>query len=294
MQVIRKQTHYSVIFMRDDAEVTIFRMKNTVLKILVWLLVILVLLGCGGIAAGILVGKSYLRLSKKYKDAERQVVESKLQLERLYSLQAFLQASSNSTIPASRVKNEEIVPVAVNNGPAGSNGQTAANGRQSAVTQTAASTAHPANATLAGVSETAESGNGRARGTAETPASAEEPPLISSDECPVRVENLNLRVAGQLRLRVRYDIVSAQELTQQLAGRVSYAVTLEDGRRIEAKAQNYGETRFAILRMKQMENTLQIPAGLNINARMVNAVEITVETEDGSRQFREVFPMPES
>lgn len=90
--VIKKQTTYSVLFMRDDCGVMRFRLRACWLKALCALTLLLALTAGGGAWAAHYYWKKHSVLAQEHRELEKDMVESRRQLERLANLEKFLQS----------------------------------------------------------------------------------------------------------------------------------------------------------------------------------------------------------
>jgi hypothetical protein len=103
--VIKKQTHYNLLLMRDDSAAHTFRVHSTVLKFFFFFLFLLMAGGAAGIAGGMHYWKKYRSLSAEHMAREREFSEMRLQLERLVNLETLIAASNGTPL---QVKHEEV------------------------------------------------------------------------------------------------------------------------------------------------------------------------------------------
>ena len=267
--VIKKQTHYSMLLMRDDSEVRTFRVKGGTIRLFLIFLFLLIAGGGVGIAAGIHYWKKYTTVAERQTVQERELSETRMQLERLVNLETLIVAT-NSTVPMA--KNEEI-------------GAAATPPRLQNATQKG--TLNATRPVL--VSAPASNSTGiinALKANATTPVSdpapeqTNTPPLISSESSPLRITDFTARIATQQRLRIRYELSTATQEQKTISGVSRYAAVLSNGTRVDMILQDAGEARFAISRRKVMEATGKLPQGHN--ARDIVAVEISVDIEDGT------------
>ncbi len=277
-QVIKKQTHYNVLVMRDDGAARTFRIHRGLLRFSIFFLVLLLLAGGGIIAAGLHFGKHYLTLRAEFSQQEKELSEMRLQLERLVNLETLLSASTTEAAPLA--KHEEIGASAPQN-----RSQNATTGG--------------GNGHVLSSSNATNGGNGAAPAplaslvqTEEIPESyikdldTSQLPLISSNKSPVRINNFSGRPVGQQRIRIRYDLATSGQDAKMVGGLARHFALFLDGGKAELPLQDNGETRFAITRMKPMEATARLPQGYD--AKDIRQIDVMIETEDGSR-YHELF-----
>ena len=289
--VIKKQTHYNLLLMRDDAEARNYRVHGRTLRFFIWFFLLLVAGGAVGIYGGYHFWEKYRVLAERYDEQEREVSEMKLQLERLIALETVLSAS-NGTIPQARHAEVGADQAYI----------AARNDTSDQVSSDDTSAAHDAgappdsgmdnattvalDATEQGAQLVADDAPAPDNGVQEQESSY---PRISSPESPLRVTGLNVRVTGQQRLSIRHELVTEGNTEQRMiSGNIRYYVVFADGTRVEPSVSNIGESRFSIARMKLVQNSLQLPQGYR--AADVEQVDVLLELSDGER-FEERFEM---
>lgn len=320
--VIKKQTHYSLLLMRDDTHARTLRVSNTKLRFFLTSFFLLIAFGAAGTAGGIHYWKKYRALQERYETQEKDVSEMRLHLERLKNFESLL-AASGGTVPQAR--NEEVgvstppvwTQVAANgsgnrsaqesapasttsserantpatNGAASTSprdanaGSTPESTASTPSTGAAAATTTPA---ASGTNATAPAGNS-AVGTAETGRAGNAFLPIDSSESPLRISNFNSRVTGQQRIRVSYGLSTANEDGNKvIAGKVAYSAIMKDGKIVELTSLDSSGARFSITRMKLMQTTVRIPQGYKSDD--LKTLEIVVQLNDGAR-FEESFEL---
>lgn len=267
--VIKKQSYYSMLLMRDDTSVRTLRVRGSTITFLFVFLALLLLGGGLGIWGGLRYWQKYDALSERHKQQERELSEARLQLERYVNYDTLLEASNEIAPPLA--KNEEI-------------GASAPAPRSQ-------------NATVAGQAALLPAQNATmARSNATMPASAAEPalaaqplpvPLISSG--PLRVNGFNGRIIGPQRLRIRYELsIAPSDEQKSISGMTKYFAALGSGAEVEIPVQDVGDARFSISRMKPVDANLRLPQG--IAAKDIVQFHISLELEDG-KAYKEAFPL---
>jgi len=89
---------YSVLFMRDDRDVTRYRVSPFWLKMFIFAQVFLLLCAAGGIYMGVRGLKINLTLREANKDLEQRLVEAEVRLERLSNMEKILQSYDPSEL----------------------------------------------------------------------------------------------------------------------------------------------------------------------------------------------------
>jgi hypothetical protein len=274
--VINKQTHYSLLLMRDDSDARKYRVHSRVLRFFVYLFLLLLAGGAIGIAGGIHYWEKYKALTIDYEAQGREASEMRLQLERLIALESVLSAS-NGTVPSLRYTqigaNQPLSPNDISFNDASSTGDVTV-----ALDPGANTDANQATQPIA--DNSAPSGND---------TSQQEPmyPRISSQESPLRVVGLSSRATGQQRLSIRFELITEGNTEQRMiAGHVSYFAILPDGIRVELPIGDGDGSRFSIARMRLMQNSLRVPQ--EFRATDVEKIDLLIELSDGKR-FEERF-----
>ena len=283
--VIKKQTYYSMLLMRDDTSVRTLRVRGGVIvSFLVFLL--LIFAGGGvGIWGGLHYWKKYDTLSERHKQQERELSEARVQLERYVNYDTLLEAANGTAAPLA--KNEEIgatAPVA--------RLQNATQASQAAFPP-AQEGARPAAAPplKAGLNATLAQSNASVPAPAVVLAEqAPQPPsvpLISSG--PLRVNGFSGRIASPQRLRIRYELSTVPSDEQRtISGTAKYFAVFASGTEVELPVQDAGDARFSISRMKLMDANLRLPQGAV--AKEITQLYVSLELDEG-KAYREAFPI---
>lgn len=290
--VIKKQTHYNLLLMKDDSPARTLRLHGKTLRFLIILFLILIVGGAGGIAGGIYYWQKYRLLSSKHGAMDREVAEMRLQLERLSNLECLI-AASNGTMPQTR--NEEV-------GASPARLLNATDSAVNATTRASGNATGAGNATLA--ASTAQDAMGAANATSQTPltqanatrAGASEGaaapdgaslPLESGDS-PVRIAAFHARPGGQQRVRLSYELATTNpEEMRTISGSAKYVAVLANGTRLDLPLQDIDGTRFSIVRMKPMQSSARLPQGYS--PEDIDHIEVFVDITDG-KLYHQTFP----
>jgi len=284
--VIKKQTHYSLLLMRDDKEARKYRVHSGVLRFFIWLFLLLVAGGAAGIAGGIHYWEQHRALLARYETQGREIGEMRLQLERLTTLETVL-AASNGAIPQLR-----YTEVGVSQAPAPVHDAPPSGAPAADVPLTpAAPDSEADNGTVAGVDATGREAQAIADNATVpdngTQTQAPGYPRISSQESPLRVTGFNGRATGQQRLSVRYELVTEGNTEQRMiSGHIRYFGVFSDGTRVELSIADSEGARFSIARMRLTQNALRVPQ--EYRAADVEEIDVLIELTDG-RRFEERF-----
>lgn len=299
-QVIRKQTHYSLLLMRDDREVRMLRVHTGILRFFLFLCFLLLACAAAGLAAGWHYWKKSDALTARYPMLERELVETKLKLEQLTN-ESVLWRNAKSSAPS--LKNEEMgapvpsqpafIPPAPPTPDILAPLQTPATDNPPSPAENATtpeSHARPAaeNATLPVENGTVPDSNGTALSMTETANATGESPASPAGRSapPIEISGFNARITDGQRLRLRYAIVSPTHKT--LVGAISYQALLANGTIMPLESLSPGE-RFKITRMKVVEKQARLPE--RISTRAIKQIDLIIELEDDSRVVKS-FPMP--
>ena len=295
--VIKKQTHYSVLLMRDDGEVRSFRMKNTTLRFLVLLFLGFMLVGSAGIGAGYHYWKRYAEFMPEYRNNERELAETRRELMDLRNLKAVVTAQNNGTLPVTM--NTEVgvetpmgIATATVNGNGNGNGSNAVSSGpvNGAGQDGAVAFADESGAGLVLANATAGVDTGFALTGADSA-----PPSLSGDSCPVRVNEFSAQATSQQTLRIRYDL-SVSQFTETgqdngpVAGSAKYIAVFTNGTRLDLAQQSPVNARFAISRMKPMMATSRLPQGYT--TADIAKLDIVIELTNGG-SYKETYPFPQ-
>lgn len=286
--VIKKQTHYSLLLMRDDSEARTYRVHGGFLRLFLWFLLVLVAGGSAGVAGSVYYWKKYRALGERHDAQEREISEMRLQLERLVALETVLTAS-NGTIPQSRhaeigvsgsaplTRNASASSALPGGTPAVRNATAAHN-----ATSAAEATLPAANATESAA------GNAALTGDALRPPGQEAAhPRIASGESPLRVAGFIARATGQQRLRISYELsTEGNDEQRMIAGMVRYFAIFSNGTRVELPSYDSDGSRFSITRMKLMQSSARLPQGYR--AADVEKIDMLIELSEDEK-FEERF-----
>lgn len=286
--VIKKQTHYTILLMRDDTPARNFRVRASLIKALSLFFLLLMVAGGLGIAGGIYFFEKNLILVALTENQEKELGETRVQLERLVNLESLITVSNNS-VPLA--KNEEVGASATTSKP-GVENEAQERGADNII-QSAAHTALPEQAHLQEQTLTPE------QAAASEQTALPEPPemgtlttlALNDTDSPLRINDFQARIVGKERLRVSYELSTAPSDEQRtVSGFVHYKATLADGSSVDLSAYDVEGTRFAIARMKPMQNSVRLPRGLL--AENVNTVHVIVELADG-KIYQNLFNITE-
>lgn len=252
--------------MRDDCNVSAFRLHSFWIKLFTLFLVVLVG-ACAAGAYGTFYYKNRYELSSsERRELQRTLGENKIKLENL--------------------SNEELVGRYTESSPAASpnktvsatNGGTVKTGRDSATA--ASSTATPTPADLARLlDQQGQAGSAGADSAAEMEAKME--------KHPVKVSNLKSVFEGEDRIRVTYDL-SNQQQGITLVGRCSIALVTRDGTVIDITPTARGVLTFQIARFRKMDILAQVPA--SVKRSDIAKVQISAKANEFPL-YRKQFPI---
>ena len=310
--VIKKQTHYNLLLMKDDSPARTLRVHSTTLKVLLTLFVLLLLAGGGGIAGGVHFFKEYLQLVAQNEAQDKELSEMRLQLERLVNLECLIVAS-NGSVPLA--KNEEVGASAPparqagegeHNGQNGSqeggrpdNGATETPGAAGGASDGSAATPPDDQTSSQTSSQTGDQPNGMAGGapggqdahSQAGGATGSGHLSLDAEDSPLRINGFNVRVSGRERLRISYELsTTPSDEPRTVSGSVRYRALLKDGAGVDLTSYDIEGTRFAIARMKPMASSARMPQGyLTEN---VDKIEVLVELADGT-MYQDIFSLDE-
>ncbi len=285
--VIKKQSHYNLLIMRDDdTQARTYRVHGRWLRLFFYLLLVLMLGGAAGISGGVHYWKKYRMLSARFDNQEREVSDMRLQLERLVTLETVISAS-NGTIPQARHAEIGVMPVSNATAPGiSANATAAASQSVLAGEKTRNATLLTVNATIGAADKTMSAGN-----ATRTENRAASLPQISGGQSPLRIAGFSCRATGQQRLRISYELSTEfNEEQRMISGMVKYFAVFASGARLELSAYESDGSRFSITRMKLMQSSARLPQGYM--AGEVRKVDVQIELSDGSK-FEERFDVNE-
>lgn len=281
--VIKKQTHYNLLLMRDDSNARTFRVHSTALRVFFLLLVVLMFGGAGGIAGGVHFFKEYLTLAEKSEIQEKELGEMRLQLERLVNLESLIVAS-NGSVPLA--KNEEVGLTAR---PGTSSPDTTGNGDPTTASPdevTAAGTANNSTTDTPGDDapqdqQAAPSGQATEQASSPDQQAQSAYKALDAEDSPLHVAEFSARVTAPQRVRISYElVVSRQEEQRTISGTARYMAVFTDGTRANLSLNDIDGTRFTIARMKPMQSTARMPE--NLQASEIQSIEVFIEVSDGN------------
>ncbi len=281
--VIKKQTYYSMLLMRDDTSVRTLRVKGSTITFFLVFLFLLVLGGSGGIWGGLHYWKKYVALSERHKQQDRELTEARLQLERYVNYETLLVAANGA---APLAKNEEVGAAAPSlrlHNATQANPFPAQNATRPIVNVPAKG---GADATMPqhNASSSAQSTDLTSQASQTQP-----PPPISSGTSPLRINGFSGRVISPQRVRIRYELSTVPSDEQKtIAGTAKYFAAFTNGTEVELPVQEIGDARFSISRMKLMEANLRLPQTLN--AKEISQLRVFLELDEG-KAYREGFPI---
>jgi hypothetical protein len=270
--VIKKQTHYHVLLMREDKESSTFSIRCSLLHFCLGLFLLLLLFGGGGVYGGLHFFAKYRELAAVQESRERENAGMRLQLERLVNLESLLKAGNGS--PPQATHTEVGTP------------DLPAVGTAAPVPAAASRPADtpPAQADPSAPEDKSEIPADELRGvsiemTAAVPAKADDGfPSLAGEASPLRINEFAARNFGSLRLRISYELSTMTDGQRTVAGAARYAAVTGDGTRVELPLQDPESSRFAIARMKPMLNTVRLPAGLKPEG--IASIDVLIEVAD--------------
>ncbi|MDL2267836.1 hypothetical protein LJC46_07620 [Desulfovibrio sp. OttesenSCG-928-G15] len=323
--LIKKETHYNLVLMRDDTNPRTLRVSDKTLRAGIASMICLFLFCFAGIAGGIYYWQKYRGLQEKHGVLEKETAEMRLQLERLVALETLITAS-NGTLPHAPIKHEEVgvptpaapatledlesdKPINGKDSPKAdavleAEGTKAPAPDEAKADASAAGTAAPdaSSGAVAGATPGASreevsltppatlAGGSEVQGIVRTGpvsiAPEEGLALLVAEESPLRINDFTARYSGPQSLRVQYDLVSSTPGAKTFSGSVSYFVTFNDGIRLALPMQDGMVKRFSISRRKRILAPTRIPAPYNTND--VKEVDVIIELADGLR-YHQIF-----
>ena len=282
--VIKKQTHYSLLLMRDDAEARTFRVHGKFLRFLIWFFLLLLVCGGGSIYGGLHYWNKYRVLVERYDIQEREANEMRLQLEQLVAYKTVLNAS-NATMPVARHTEVGLSAPASPNRNATAAASTAnATATVNATRRGNATLPGAGNATLRSSNATRQANATSGRSGNATGPQPQEPalPSLSSNDSPLRITGFNGKATGQQRLRISYELsTEGNEEQRMISGMARYFAVFSNGTRLELSAYDSDGSRFSITRMKLMQSSARLPQGYR--AGDVEKIDVVIELSEGKR-----------
>lgn len=273
--VIKKQSYYTLLLMKDDSPAHVFRMHGTVLKILFYLFLLFLLAGAASVAGGVYFFNKYLHLTSRNETQEKELTDVRLQLERLVNFESLLMASAES-VPLA--KNDEV-------------GASAPPARIPADAQNAEPPAQPDDHAPEAPATQAD---GQPEENATAPATdAQSPSRLPLDaaESPLRINGFQARGTGKDRMRISYELLTApSDGLRTIAGSIRYCARLANGSNIDLVSYDIEGKRFAITRMKPILSSVRMPQGYLVEH--IDKLAVIIELVDGT-VYQEFFGLAE-
>lgn len=266
MQPKTPKPTYSIILMRDDCDVSAFRLHSFWVKLFIITLVILIGACIAGAYGTFYYKNRYQVTAADRRELQRTLGENKIKLESL--------------------SNEELVGRFTGTGPAGPNAGNSVvspnNGSANPTTVAGNSgnqnTAMPSQEDLAKL--LGQLGPDSAAGVSGSTAEAD----AQMEKHPVKVSNLKVAFEGENRIRTTYDL-SNQQPGLTLVGRCSIALITRDGAIIDVTPSARGVLSFQIARFRKMDILAQIPP--NVKQDDIVKVQISAQANDLPRYFKQ-------
>lgn len=265
MQPKTPKPTYSIILMRDDCNVSAFRLHSFWFRFFILFLIILMGLCAAGAYGAFYYKNLYVAAAAERRELQRSLGENRIKLENLV--------------------NEELVGRFTGTGPGAPSTGRAQDGQAPSGGSIALSdgaqapgTATPTPEDLARLLD--QTGPVRAAGS-DSPEPA--PPAM--EDHPVKVSNLKVTFEGEDRIRFNYDL-SNQRPGVTLVGRCSLALVTREGAIIDITPSARGVLSFQIARFRKMDIVAQIPPSLKRSD--ILRVQISAKANDFpvySRQF---------
>lgn len=274
--VIKKQSYYTLLLMKDDSPAHIFRMHGTVLKILFYLFLLFLLAGAASVAGGVYFFNKYLHLTSRNETQEKELSDVRLQLERLVNLESLLMASAES-VPLA--KNDEV-------------GASAPPARTPADGQNAEPPAQPGDAPAPEAPAT-QADDQPAENVTAPAADAQSPSRLPLDaaESPLRINGFQARGTGKDRMRISYELLTAPaDGLRTISGSIRYCARLANGSNIDLVSYDIEGKRFAITRMKPILSSVRMPQGYLVEN--IDKLAVIIELVDGT-VYQEFFGLAE-
>lgn len=266
MQPKTPKPTYSIILMRDDCDVSAFRLHSFWVKLFVVTLVILMSVCVAGAYGTLYYKNRYQVTASDRRELQRTLGENKIKLESLTNEE--LVGRFTGTGPGKPNTGNSIV--SSNNDTGGQTSVAGNSGNQDA--------AMPSQQDLARL--LGQLGPASAAGTADVSAEI----AAQMEKHPVKVSNLKVVFEGENRIRTTYDL-SNQQPGLTLVGRCSIALITRDGAIIDVTPSARGVLSFQIARFRKMDILTQIPP--NIKQGDIIKVQISAQANDLPRYFKQ-------
>ena len=254
---------YSVLIMRDDADVRRFRISPGLMRGLVWGFALLVLVTGVGLYSGARFWAEGARLAEEKKALERRLIEAEVQLERLSNVESILKSNDPEELQA-LVGGMGQFPGDTKSGDARSgDARSGAAGKGAGVANPAASAA-------------SSGGAGLPLNLAEL--------FESKDMKLAGLENLQIKITGD-NAQVRLDLNNLQP-ERLLNGRVDLLLVSASGKVSPAPVPE-AELAFSIQRFKRIQAAFALPEGLD--RQTLFALRVIIRSQDGKAIFSETY-----
>lgn len=267
MQPKTPKPTYSIILMRDDCDVSAFRLHSFWVKLLIVFLIILIGACAAGVYGTFYYKNRYEVTSTERRELQRTLGENKIKLENFTNEE--LVGRFTGTGPISSAPGNTVVS------PSSSGGHS-----QSSSASPGEGGAMPTPEDLAKLLN--QVGPVRAAGT-EGAADLD----AQMEEHPVKVSNLKVAFEGEDRARFSYDL-SNQRPGVTLVGRCSIALVTREGAVIDITPSTRGVLTFQIARFRKMDILAQIPP--TIKRADIVRVQISAKANDFPLYYKQ-FPL---
>lgn len=239
MQPKTPKPTYSIIFMRDDCNVSAFRLHSFWIKLFIALIIILIAACAAGIYGTIYYEDRYRVSTNERRELQRILGENKVRLEKLANEQLLGRFTGSTSSPGRNPGSNSVSPTA-NPVPA--------------APATPGSTASPSPEDLAKLLDQISPAQSAG---ADIPTDIEK----QMAEHPVQISNLKINFEDEKRIRLRYDLRNQKEGIT-LIGRCSIALITRNGDTLDITPSARGVLSFQIARFRKMDILAQIPASV--------------------------------
>jgi hypothetical protein len=254
---------YSIILMRDDCDVSAFRLHSVWIKLFVLFLVILVAACALGAYGAFYYKGRYESAAAERRSLQRALGESKIKLESL-SNEALVGRFSGSQAGGSggHAVNSVLMP------------------QRDASPSGTSSSAVPTQADLSLLLN--QLGPIRAAGTEDNAALEE-----LMEKHPIRISNLKTRFEGEDRIRVIYDL-SNQQPGLTLTGGCTIALLTREGALVDITPSARGVLTFQIARFRKMDILARLPS--NLKREEIVKIQVSAQANDLPLYYKS-FPL---
>ncbi len=250
---------YSIILMRDDCDVSAFRLHSFWIKLFILFLVILITACIVGAYGTFYYKNRYEVTYTERRDLQRSLGDIKIKMESL-SNEELVGRFTGSGTASSYAVNSVVMP----NGSLG--GQSSSAPTPLSVPNTAAPTQEDLALLLS------QLGPVRTAGIEQEVALAEQ-----MEKHPVKISNLKTIFEADDRIRTTYDL-SNQQQGLTLVGKCSIALVTREGAVIDITPSARGVLSFQISRFRKMDILSKIPP--TINKDDIAKVQISAQAND--------------